>query len=105
VQGAGVGGGGTGVLQRAARLAATQPGLSFAEFKSAIGDFDSGIVDPEQVLQNSFAIYRQLLSPTGSRPGSGEEATSPEPEGPGRFQATRPGDVLGGGAASLRFGA
>jgi hypothetical protein len=52
-----------------------------------------------------FNTYRQLTSSTGAVPTSAEEVTSPEPEGPGRFQATRPGDLVPErGAASLRFG-
>lgn len=99
----GIVGSGGGALASAARLASSQPGLSRSEFEAQLTSLapEGGFVDFD--LNKVFGIYKQLTSPTGTSPETAEDVTSPEPEGPGRFGATRPGDLLG--ASALRFGA
>lgn len=94
----GFGGGG---LNLAARLAASQPGLSRSEFEHQLQSL-GGLAEGADV-DSLFGVYNQLTSPTGTSPQNADEVTTPEPEGPGRFGATRPGDLLG--ASALRFGA
>lgn len=103
-----------GLLAWVARLANTQPGLNREDFRRMFSE--AGFVDAfdlkhegldrklSQGVAQAFRQYRLLTG--GTAPQTAEEVTSPEPEGPGRFQATRPGDLLPDrGAASLRFGA
>jgi hypothetical protein len=103
-----VGGGvvGGSPLAYVARLAAAQPRLSRAEFGKLLSE--AGISHEGgfggNVHDNLFQTFRQLTSASGDVPTSPEEVTAPEPEGPGRFQATRPAELLKPGAP-LRFGA
>lgn len=101
-------------LSAAARLAAERPGMSRAEFEEAFGGArgtrsitffgqERRIPTGSGSVEQLWNVYRQLTSGTGGpTPTSAADVTSPEPEGPGRFQATRPGDLLG--ASDLRFG-
>lgn len=87
-------------LAAAAQLANTSPGLSRGEFEARLREIDPSGGDIK-------ALYRQYqLLTGGTAPTSAEEVTSPEPEGPGRFSATRPGDLIPSSpGAPLRFGA
>jgi hypothetical protein len=82
--------------QFAARLAHDQPGLSAGEFMRAMSAAGYGADDPRGggigFLSGGafYGIYQQLS-------GGGPKTVS----APGRFQAERPGDLLG--ASDLRF--
>ncbi len=95
--GGGVGGSAGSALAFASSLASSQPGISKAQFDALLQE--AGFKSTPLL----FDTFRQLASPSGNAPKSAEDVTSPEPEGPGRFQATRPGDLVG--ADNLRFGA
>ncbi len=99
--GAVTGGGPNSGLSQAAALAARQPGLSRAQFDAEIRKLAPEGGFEEFNIGAAFSVYKQLTGGSGAT--SADEVTAPEPEGPGRFQATRPGDLLG--AASLRFNA
>ena len=87
-------------LGPAASLASSQPGLSRSQFRAALEALAPEGGFSEFDLDSVFGIYKQLTGGSGAT--SADDITSPEPEGPGRFGATRPGDLLGAGA--LRFG-
>lgn len=84
-------------LALAASLASTAPGLSRADFEARLRE-----AIPKGGDVNALYQQYRLLS-GGTAPMSADEVTSPEPEGPGRFSATRPKDLIP--TSPMRFSA